>query len=258
MRASRRRKRVLDSLASPAAIRTVCEVLRERLPTLIPKNERELLRFLYAVRYIERHPASDTRRGRPGRWSRDDLLRAASQLRSILDRETQGRVSLSSFTGQYLPVLQFPVDVVSALESGDINLQEAAQLARLTADRLGCSVQAARARRAEILRSHLAVQGSQPRLRARVREMLGESSSAEITSEQMAAVVARVDEMLEVDPHDTRHLFWEEMKRIFFAMRDTEPEDLDDEMMGDFLTAMDGVANVLYRIEKRRMERQKK
>ncbi len=223
MRVNHRRNRVLDPLASPDAIRAVCELLRGRLPTLIPKIEKELLRLLYAVRHVERHPASDTRRGRPGRRSRDDLLRAASQHRSMLERETQGRMSLSGFTGQYLPVLHFPADVVSALESGDINLQEAAQLARLTADRLGCSVQAARARRAEILQSHLAVQGSQPRLRARVRELLGKLPSAEIISEQMTAVVARVDEMLEIDPHDTRHLFWEEMKQIFFAMRDTEP-----------------------------------
>ncbi len=63
--------------------------------------------------------------------------------------------------------------------------------------------------------------------------------------------------MLESDPQDTRHLFWVEMKRVFFAMRDTEPEDLDDELMGDFLTAMDEVANVLHRIERRRNERQK-
>ncbi len=47
------------------------------------------------------------------------------------------------------------------------------------------------------------------------------------------------------------------MKQVSFAMRDAEPEDLDDELMGDFLTAMDEVANVLHRIERRRNERQK-
>ena len=57
---------------------------------------------------------------------------------------------------------------------------------------------------------------------------------------------------------DTRHLFWEEMKRLFFAMRDTEAEDLDDDVMGEFLQAMDGVSNVLHRIEKRRRERLKR
>ena len=80
---------------------------------------------------------------------------------------------------------------------------------------------------------------------ARVRESLDEVSSAQITSQQMTAVVARVDGLLEIDLQDARHLFWEEMKRVIFAMRDTEAEDLDSELMGDFFTAMNGVANVL-------------
>jgi len=117
-------------------------------------------------------------------------------------------VTLASFTGQYLSVLHFPADVTNTLSSGDINVQEAALLARLTAERLGCSAQAAPARRVKLLPAHLAVQGSQPRLRARVWEMLGELPPAEITCEWKAAVVARVDETLKIDPQDTRHLFW--------------------------------------------------
>ena len=166
-------------------------------------------------------------------------------------------MSLSSFIGQYLQVLDFPTDVADALSTGDINLQEAAQLARLTAERLNCSAQAARACRREILQSHLAVQGSQTRLRARVKEMLGETGEPEISADGMTEVVSRVDEMLEIDPSDTRHMFWEEMKRLFFAMRDMEPEDLDEETIGDFLAAMDRVSNVLFRIERKRQERQK-
>ncbi len=216
-----------------------------------------MLRFLYAVRHVERRPATDTKRGRPGHWRHEDLWKAATALRSVLERETGGRISLSSFIGQYLPVIHFPADVTQALSAGQINLQEAAQLARLTPARLGCSAQGARARRRELLQSHVAVRGSQPRLRARVGEMLGEVPSSEITSGQMTAIVGRVDEMLEIDPSDTRHLFWEEMKRLFFAMRDTEAEDLDDEMMSDFLQVMDGVSNVLYRLERRRKERHK-
>ena len=62
----------------------------------------------------------------------------------------------------------------------------------------------------------------------------------------MAAVVTKVDEMLEVDPSDARHMFWEEMKRLFYAIREIELEDLDDETMDDFFAAMDGVSNVLF------------
>ena len=212
------------------------------------------MRFLYAVRHVERRPATDTQRGRPGRWPRQELMKAAGQLRGLLERETSGRVSLNSFIGQYLPVIQFPSDVTDALCSGQINLQEAAQLARLTPERLDCSPRMARGRRAEVLRAHLAVQGSQTRLRALVKELLGESKQPEI-SEGLTSVVTKVDELLEVDPADTRHMFWEEMKRLFFAMREIEPEDLDEETLADFLQAMDGVSNVLYRIEKRQQAR---
>lgn len=67
--------------------------------------------------------------------------------------------------------------------------------------------------------------------------------------------MTKVDEMLEVDPSDTRHMFWEEMKHLFFAIREIEPEDLDEETMDDFLWTMDGVSNVLHRLEKRRRKR---
>jgi hypothetical protein len=162
-------------------------------------------------------------------------------LRGILQRETSGRVSLNSFVGQYLQILDFPSDVQEALAGGRINLQEAAQLARLTPGQLGCQPSEARRTRADILQSHLAVQGSQTRLRARVKEMLGEAARERISSEGLAEVVAKADELLEVNPGDTRHLFFEELKRVFFAMREIEAEDLDEEVMEDFLRAIDEV-----------------
>src|ERR1044071_4402211 len=102
MRATRRRQRTPDPLARPEAIRAVCEELRSRMPRVIPNSEKHLIRFLYAVRHVERRPATDTKRGRPSHWRREDLVSAANHLRAILERETQGRVSLNSFTGQYL------------------------------------------------------------------------------------------------------------------------------------------------------------
>jgi hypothetical protein len=182
------------------------------------------------------------------------LVKAASRLSDLLDRETKGRVSVNSFIGQYLSILEFPPDVTEALVSCHLNLQEAAQLARLTPERLQCSVRAAREQREDLLRSHLAVQGSQTRLRAQVKELLGESKRPEI-AEGLASVVLKVDELLELDPSDARHMFWEEMKRLFFAMREVEPEDLDEESLDEFLKAVDGVSNVLHRLEKRRQKR---
>jgi hypothetical protein len=69
---------------------------------------------------------------------------------------------------------------------------------------------------------------------------------------EMASAVERVDELLKLDPTDTRHLFWEELKRVFYAMRDVSSEDLDDKILEDLMKAVDEVTKVLLRIEKRR------
>jgi Ca2+-binding EF-hand superfamily protein len=73
----------------------------------------------------------------------------------------------------------------------------------------------------------------------------------------MAAAVAEVDELLKVDPGDSSHMFWVEMKRLFYAMKEVEPEDLDEETMDDLLAAMDGVSNGIVGIERRRQERRR-
>jgi hypothetical protein len=225
------------------------------MPGIIPNSEKELVRFLYAVRHVERRPATDTRRGRPSRWRREDLTSAAGHVRAILGRETSGRVSLNSFIGQYLLILGFPPDVQDALSDGEINLQEAAQLARLTPDRLECDPARAGALRAEVLRAHVLDRGSQNGLRARVRDILGETDG--VSGAEMASVVRKVDELLEVDPADKRHLFYEEMKRLFYAMREIEPEDLDDESLDRFMAAADQLSNAIRAIEMRRRRREK-
>lgn len=113
------------------------------------------------------------------------------------------------------------------------------------------------ARRAELLLAHLAVNGSQTRLRTRVLEQLGESAGSDIAG-GFGPAVSIADELLDVDPSDYRHTVWEEMRRLFFAMREIEPEDLDDGTMEDFLKATDEVSNVLQRIEKKRRVRGEK
>jgi hypothetical protein len=256
MRATRRRKRKPDQLASPEAVRQILEQLRELLPFSIPNSEKELIRFLYSIGHVERNPASDTRRGRPGRWDRKKLTEAASTLRIILDRETQGRVSVKSFVSQYLQVLHLSNDIVNSLRAGQINLQESIHLGRLSAARLGCSSKDAAKLRRGILDAHLAVQGSQTRLRAKVKEILGESGEPKITTEAMTQAVQVIDELLEVDPADSRHLFWEQMKEIFFAIRDIEIEDLDNEILEEFTTAIDQISSVLYKIRKRKKDRE--
>ena len=92
MKATRRRQRRPDPLASPASVRSIFEQLRSALPDLIPQKERELVRLLRAVRHARRYPATDTKRGRPGQWKREDLIRVGARLDEILARETPSRL----------------------------------------------------------------------------------------------------------------------------------------------------------------------
>lgn len=256
MRAHRRRTRRPDSLATPTGVRSVFQSLREHCPDLIPNSEQQLVKLLEAVRHVERRPATDTTRGRPPRWERETLLKVAGHLRAVLERETGGRISLQSFTGQYLRLLRYPSDVQAALSRGDLNLGEATHLARLTDQRLDVSSQKAYAIRADVLRSQVLMKGSENTLRARVRELLGEV--VEVSSQTIAEAVQKTDELLEVDPSDKRHLFYEEMKRLFYAMREIQPEDVDDESLDEFMKAADGLSNALYSIELKRQKREQK
>jgi hypothetical protein len=214
------------------------------------------VKLLEAVRHVERHPSTDTRRGRPPAWPRETLLEVARHLRGVLERETRGRISLQSFTAQYLRLLRFPLDVQAALERGDILLVEAAQLARLSAHKLDVSPQKAAAIRAEVLRSHVRLKGTEKTMRARVRDLLGEV--VEVSSEVMREAVQKADDLLEVDPSDKRHLFYEEMKRLFYAMREIEPEDMDDQSLEEFMAAADQLSNAIYAIELKKRQREKR
>lgn len=224
------------------------------MPGVIPNSERQLVRFLNAVRHVERRPATDTKRGRTSCWRREDLVIATGHLRDILERETSGRVSLNSFIGQYFLILDFPSDVQDSLADGRANLQEAAQLARLMPERLGYTPATALGTRGRFLgtrgRAGLTDAPARPGQRTARR---GRGFRRLLRGD--GGVVAKADELLEVDPTDARHLFREEMKRLFYAMKEVEPEDIDEETMDDFLAAMDGVSNVIFRIERRRQER---
>ena len=127
MKATRRRTRRPDPLGSAAAVEAILESLRTSLPELIPRSHKNLSPLLNAVRGLYMRQPSETKRGRPARYTRGQLLRVDSALRDPLGRET--RLSVRSFVGQYLPILDFARDVREALERGEVNLFEAHQLA---------------------------------------------------------------------------------------------------------------------------------
>lgn len=253
MNAIRRRARRHDPLASTRAVRAVLDSLRSHLPDVIPNSEKNLLRMLQAVRGLYVRQPTDTKRGRPARFAREQLLRVDSTLRMLLGRETS--VGVRSFVGQYLPILDFPLDVREPLERGDLNLFEAHQLARLTAKRLNCTDSEARTHRRKLLESHLVRQDPGARLRERVKVALGEwrePGPAEID----AMAVVKADELLEADPLDSSHLFFEELRRIGRALREIRPEELADEDVEELMPAVDQVSIALLHLERRRQRRQ--
>jgi hypothetical protein len=174
--ATGRRQRKTDPLASPAAARSINDKLRAAPPDLIRVKAKSWCECR-AARHTQRYSATDTKRGRPGKWKREVLLRMAAHLGDILDRETPSHISFSSFIDHYLRMPDFPSDIIEVLESGDINLFEAEQLARVTSVRLGVSMGQAKRTRSELLSSHLQTKASGERLRQRVNELLRASST---------------------------------------------------------------------------------
>jgi hypothetical protein len=253
--AMRRRVRQPDPLASPQAIREVLAELRRRCPDLIPASDRKMSQMMHAVRHIERYSASDSTRGRPGQFDREVLLEVSRHLKAVIERHHQDRISVTTFIGFYLPILDYPPDVIAALESGDINRLEASLLARLTPERLDVKPKKALAIRQELLRNHLKIQGSQTQLRWRVAELLGAETL--VTSENMTAAVHQVDDLLSVEEDDRRHLFYEQMKEFFFAMRDIRPEEVDDQTLEEILEASDQLMAVIYKIRLKRKQQVK-
>jgi hypothetical protein len=204
--------------------------------------------MLRAIRHIQRYPATDTRRGRPGHWKREDLLKVSTSLNDILERETSSHISIASFVDHYLRLLDFPADVIAALSSGEINLFEAAQLARVTAERLGLTSSQAKRTRADLLSTHLQTRESGPRLRQRVNELL-RTSSAEAGADGAIETELNLEDF---DPYDPTHLFWDQIKQLGFALRDIQREDVEDEEIDELLKASEPVLTILARIQRRR------
>ncbi len=229
--------------------------LRSSLPDLIPRSHKNLVSLLNSVRGLYMRQPTETKRGRPARYTREQLLRVDSALRDLLSRETQ--ISVRSFVGQYLSILEFPKDVREALERGEINLFEAHQLARLTARRLGGTEREARSLRRRLLEAHLLAQGSGTLLRQRVKEALGELREPDPTETEVLAV-GKADELLETDPLDASHLFFEELRMISRALREIGPAEVMDEDLAEIMPAVDQITLTLQKISRRKEREQAK
>lgn len=249
----RRRQRKVDDLATPAAVRALLGELQEGCPALSGFSEQKLRKLLIAVRHQETYSATATKRGRPPHFERGLIAETSRHLKAILSRHTGGRISVQTFAGHYLPLLDWPPDVLAALMRSELSRLEAAQIARITAARLGVKERQAAQIRAEIIHTHARAQSSQTALREQVREVLGELTL--VTSEKMTAAVERVDEMLEINPADRRHLFYEQMKDFFFALRDIQPDELDEATLDLLLRQADELMNIIFSVQRKRKQK---
>ena len=204
--------------------------------------------MLRAIRHIQRYSASDTKRGRPSQWQREDLLKVSTSLNDILERETSSHISIASFVDHYIRLLDFPADLLAALSEGEINLFEAAQLARVTAERLGVNSSQARRTRADLLTTHLQTKESGPRLRQRVNELLRASINEAGDDEAIETELNLED----FDPYDPTHLFWDQIKQLGFALRDIRRADVTDEEIDELLRVSEPVLTVLAKIQWRK------
>lgn len=248
LRATRKRQRRSDPLASLASVQSVLVHLRAALPEIIPQRDKDLVSMLRAARHVQRYPATDTRRGRPSHWKREDLLKVATRLDDILGRETSSHISLASFVDHYLRLLEFPADVIEALNNEEINLFEAAQLARITPTRINATPIQSKRVRSEMLSTHLQTNESGPRLRQRVNELLRASSD----ETGVAQSGDSGQDLEDFDPYDPTHLFWDQIKQLGFALRDIRREDVMDEEIDELLKASEPVLTVLARIQRRK------
>jgi hypothetical protein len=248
LRATYRRLRKADPLASPSAVQSIIDQLRVALPNIIPRRDKDLIRMLRATRHIQRYSASDTKRGRPSHWNREDLIKVSTSLNNILERETSSHISLASFVDHYLRLLDFPADVVQALSSGNINLFEAEQLARITPERLSISSGQAKRTRTDLISTHLQTKSAGGRLRQRVGELLC-ASSAEVGITEGTNPELDLEDF---DPYDPTHLFWDQIKQLGFALRGIRREDVTEEEVDELLRASEPILTILARIQRRK------
>jgi hypothetical protein len=85
-----------------------------------------------------------------------------------------------------------------------------------------------------------------------VAELLGDETI--MTSANMAAAVGQVDDLLTVAEDDRRHLFYEQMKEFFFAVREIRPDEVDDQTLEEILEASDQLMGVIYKIRLKRKQ----
>ncbi len=105
--------------------------------------------------------------------------------------------------------------------------------------------------RADLLSTHLQTKASGIQLRQRVNELL---KQPEVATRSDESFVENLEDLEDFNPYDPTHLFWEQIKQLGFASRETLREDVLDEEIEELLKASEPIMAVLSRIQRRRQQ----
>lgn len=216
-------------------------------------SDEEFKKLLYAIQHSERYPAKESKSGRRARFNATFLFNSSLKIKTVLQNETSGRISLMRFITTYLSVPNYPHDIQKALDDYRINLEEARILVRInraTLDETGTRKPSEI--RKEIIDSHLKRQGTQAELKKRVDERLNSTAKKQASNvaANVALIDANFDELLEFNEFDTEHLLWEEIKGLVYLMREVDSSLIDDETTEQVLKDLDSIKLRLMKYRK--------
>lgn len=216
-------------------------------------SDEDFKKLLYAVQYAERRPAKTSKSGRRARFDAAFLFNSSLKIKTVLQNETGGRISLLRFVTTYLPIPEYPADIQTALNRHKINLEEARTLARINRAALGEAFnQKSSEIRRELINSHYKRQGTQLELKKRVDERLNltPKKQAANVAANVAALDADNDALLEFNEFDTEHLLWEEIKGLVYLMREVDSSAVDDATTEQILKDLDLIKLRLLKFRK--------
>lgn len=201
-------------------------------------------KLLYAIQHHERKPELKSKSGRRKKFADDFLITSATKLKSILYSQTNGRISLLRFVSTFLPILDYPRDIRTALNKKEINLAEARSLARINPKNLGQKFKSKPVEiRKELLTSHLKRKDTQAELEKRIKEKLSTTPKVEAAKVTLQVMILeeRHDELLEFTEFDTEHLLWEEIKALVYLAREIDPSLMTDPQTVELLNDLDSI-----------------
>lgn len=202
----------------------------------------EFKKLLFAVQHHERKGELKSKSGRRKKFSDEFLISASLKLKSILQVHTQGRISLLRFVSTFLPILDYPRDIRTALNKYQINLSEARSLARLNSKNLGQKYKSKPVEiRKDLLNKHLKLRDTQAELDRKVTEKLASTPKVEAAKVTTQVIVLENlhDELLEFTEFDTTHLLWEQIKRLVYLAREIDVEIINESQLDELLNDLE-------------------